>query len=64
MSQFKYNFDKSIHGVLGIWTWGGRLEGTDDSTELQRQPINQTFIISNFLAFCWKGKLFGKPVTI
>ena len=26
--------DKSIDGVLGTRTWGGRIEGTDESTEL------------------------------
>ena len=30
--------DKSIYGVLGSWTWGGRVVGTDESTELWRHP--------------------------
>ena len=29
---------KSIDGVLGIWTRGGRMEGTNESTELRRHP--------------------------
>ena len=38
MSQFKYNFDKSVNGVLGIRTWGRNMEGADKSTELRRHP--------------------------
>ena len=30
--------DKSIDGVLGIWTRSGRMEGADESTELQWYP--------------------------
>ena len=30
--------DDSIYGVLGTWTWGNRMEGTDKSTELLRHP--------------------------
>ena len=42
-TQDKYNSNltitvKSIDGVLGIQTWGGRMEGTDESTELWRHP--------------------------
>ena len=32
-------YDKSVDGVLGTRTWGGRMEGVDDSTELWRQPL-------------------------
>ena len=31
---------KSIDGVLGIQTQSGRMEGTDESTELRRHPTN------------------------
>ena len=30
--------DKSIAGVLGTGTWGSRMEGADESTELWRYP--------------------------
>ena len=30
--------DKSVDGVLGIQTWGGRMEGADKSTELWWHP--------------------------
>ena len=30
--------DKSVDGVLGTSTWGGRMEGADESTELWRHP--------------------------
>ena len=26
--------DKSVNGVLGTWTWGGRIEGPDESADL------------------------------
>ena len=32
--------DKSIHGVLGTWTWGGKMVGADESTELRWHPVN------------------------
>ena len=30
--------DKSLDGVLGIRTWGGRIVGSDESIELWRHP--------------------------
>ena len=30
--------DKSVDGVLGTQTWGGRMVGADESTELWRPP--------------------------
>ena len=30
--------DKSIDGMLGTQTWGGRMVGADESTELWRHP--------------------------
>ena len=33
-------FEKSIDGVLGIQTWGCRMVGADETTELWRPPIN------------------------
>ena len=38
MLQFKIQIDKSVDGVLGIRTRSGRMEGEDESTELQRYP--------------------------
>ena len=32
--------EKSVDGVLGIQTWGGKMEGANKSTELRRHPIN------------------------
>ena len=41
-SQDKYStntiYDKSIDGVLGTQTQGGRMVGADDSTDLWRHP--------------------------
>ena len=31
---------KGVDGVLGIRTLGGRMKGTDESTELWRHPYN------------------------
>ena len=31
--------EKSGDGVLGIQTWGGTMEGTNESTELWRHPV-------------------------
>ena len=41
MSQFKFKFyiDKSVDGVLGIHTRGARIEGADESTELQHMFV-------------------------
>ena len=35
----------SIDGVLGIRTQGGRIEGTDDSTELRRHPKKRLLLL-------------------
>ena len=32
-------YEKSVDGVLGTRTWGGRMVGADKSTELLRHPI-------------------------
>ena len=32
----KFENEKSVDGVLGSRTWGGRMEGADESTELWR----------------------------
>ena len=37
IAQIDYN-DKSVDGVLGTQTGGGRMVGTDESTELWRHP--------------------------
>ena len=38
--------DKSVDGVLGTWTRGGRMEGADESTELCRHPLKNIFGLS------------------
>ena len=40
MLQFKFKLKKSVDGVLGIRTRGGRMEGANESTELRRHPWN------------------------
>ena len=37
--------DKSVDGVLGTQTQGGRMDGPDESTELWRHPMYDTFYI-------------------
>ena len=32
--------DNSIDGLLGSRTWGGRMEGADESTELWRHAVS------------------------
>ena len=32
-----------LFSSFGIWTWGGRMEGTNESTELQRHPTMKPF---------------------
>ena len=34
----QYKLRKRVDGVLGTRTWGGRMEGSDESTELWRHP--------------------------
>ena len=53
--QFKFfKLEKSVDGVLGIRTRGGRMEGANESTELQRHPdcylfLNRvSFLIAKF----------------
>ena len=36
--------DKSVVGVLGTRTRSGRMEGTDESTELRRHPTIEFFV--------------------
>ena len=45
MLQFKFKFKlkKSVDGVLGIQTRGGRMEGANESTELWRHPLFPPF---------------------
>ena len=48
MTQIKYKLLKT-DGVLGTLTWGGKMEGIDESTELGRHPKILTFyLILNF----------------
>ena len=35
--------EKSVDGVLGIWTQGSRMEGANESTELWRHPKEFNF---------------------
>ena len=55
ISLIDYN-DKSIDGVLGTQTRGGRMVGTDESTELWRNPQIQTFFIPCFSLFTAKKR--------
>ena len=43
--QVTFWFDKSVDGVLGIWTPLGRMEDADESTELQRYPMASFLIV-------------------
>ena len=48
-SKIKYKLLKT-DGVLGTLTWGGKMEGIDESTELWRHPKILTFyLILNFV---------------
>ena len=40
----KIKIDESVDGVLGIRARYGRMEGTDESTELHRHPIKLSSI--------------------
>ena len=62
--------DKSVDGVLGIRTWGGRMVGADESTELWRRPDNRLFgvlfsqdVVCFQLFYIEKGKK-GLPTFI
>ena len=49
--------DKSVDGMLGSWTWGGRMEGADKSTELWWHPNLKMFYAdrtSYFFAAFWR----------
>ena len=39
MFIFVFSIDKSIDGVLGIGTWGGRMESKEESTQLWWHPF-------------------------
>ena len=41
--------DKSIEGVLGTRTWGGRMVGADECTELWRHPLRLNYLKLFFL---------------
>ena len=39
-TQFEqYKLKKSVDGVLGTWTRGGRMEGADESNELEHNNL-------------------------
>ena len=46
--------DKSIDGVLGIRTWGRRMEGADETTELWRPP---TYTFCTLISYLKRGAL-------
>ena len=49
--QFEqYKLKKSIDGVLGTRTRGGRMEGADESTELWRHPIKNHLLWFGFIS--------------
>ena len=43
--------DKSVDGVLGTQTQGGRMEGKDKSTELWRHPVRYTSFLPLFFPY-------------
>ena len=43
----RMSIEKSIDGVIGIWTWGRRMVGVDETMDLWRQP----FLYTPTLAF-------------
>ena len=46
--------DKSVDGMLGTRTWGGRIEGADESTELWRHPLGMLLCCSIVFARVWQ----------
>ena len=50
-------FEKSVDGVLGIRTWGRRMVGGDETTELW-QPPNDNLLIPYFLILISSKKSF------
>ena len=38
--------EKSIYGVYGTRTRGGRMEGADESTQLWRNPMNSIVMLT------------------
>ena len=44
MSPFNLFINKSVDGLLGIRTQGGRMEGADKFSELRRHPNNTSLI--------------------
>ena len=42
--KISIQIEKSIDGVLGIRTWGHRMVGADDTTELWRPPYYEIFL--------------------
>ena len=44
--------DKSLDGVLGIQTRGSRMEGTNESSELQRHPKLHFLLYLLSINFC------------
>ena len=49
--KFDYKRNKSLDGLLGIQTWGGRMVGADGSTELWQHP-SSCFVCEGF----WKSE--------
>ena len=57
--QFQYKIEKSVDGVLGIRTWGRRMVGTDETTELCLPKFSTTikiFFKEEFEALCCPGQ--------
>ena len=51
--------EKSVDGVLGIQTWGCRMVGADETTELWRPPTKISYPQNktHFMIFLTGGKL-------
>ena len=58
--------EKSVAGVLGTQTRGGKMVGADESTELWRHPINMCFVPTCKISYqytAWNEQVVF-PITI
>ena len=55
--------DKSVNGVFGLWTQGGRMVGTNESTELWRHPKNRNIYQYNLGYFVVKVSDWAELMT-
>ena len=58
-------FNKSIDVVLGTQTWGGRMEGAEESSEPWWHPISHWYSSSIFLSiYCWLRSLLRSSLCL